>query len=278
MYTIVKPHIRRTLMHINPRTMLYILTIALEQNFSRAAEKLFISQPSLSQHILRAEKELNVSLFRRDVTPLVPTYAGERMIAAAREFFLLEDRLSRKMEDIAGERVGRITVGASVTRGAYIIPGLFSSFKREYPEVELILKEGSNDMLLDLVFSGQADFAFVGSADSNFEQISLRNDELLLAVPKAQPLLQSLPPDTSSVRLELFKNLPFILLHQGQALRNIADQIFKDHGIKPLVAYETHSYDIACQMAASGLGCTFIQVGYGNIWRYENARESRWEI
>jgi len=246
-------------MQINPRTLKYVMTVAEEKSFSRAAEKLYISQPSLSQHISRAEKEVGVQFFNRDVIPLTLTYAGERIVAAAKDFVLLEERLSREMEDITDNKSGRIVVGASATRGAHIIPLLFASYKKKYPQIELKLKEGSNDYLLDLIRNGRADFAFVGYTSHDLESIRLGNDRLLLAVSSENSVAKNyIAQGKKAVDLRVFCEEPFIALHPGQAIRNSSDRIFADYEMNPVIAYETRSFDTAYRMAFSGLGCTFV--------------------
>lgn len=245
-------------MQINPRMLKYVLTIAEEKSFSRAAEKLFISQPSLSGYILRVEKELGVALFNRDAIPLTLTYAGEHFISAAQEFAAIEERLLREIDDITNNKSGRITVGVSTTRGPHIIPQLFKAFKNEYPQVELLLKEGSNENLLKMITSGRVDFAFVGYADAGLEIIPIRNDRVRLAAPMDNPLTrQYVSKGLTRIDLSKFCNERFILLHKGQSLRNITDRIFADYKTAPLIAYETRSFNTAYQMAIAGLGFIF---------------------
>jgi DNA-binding transcriptional LysR family regulator len=245
-------------MQINPRIFKYVLTIAEEKSFSRAAEKLFISQPSLSGYILRIEKELGVTFFNREAIPLTLTYAGERFINAAHEFAALEERLFREIDDITNNKSGRITVGVSTARGPYIIPKLFEVFRNEYPRVELLLKEGSNENLLKMVNNGRIDFAFVGYGDVNLEIIQIRKDRVQLAAPLDNPLTrQYVSKGLTKIDLTKFSNERFILLHKNQSLRNITDRIFTDYKITPLIAYETRSFNTAYQMAIAGLGFIF---------------------
>lgn len=88
-------------MQINPRTLNYVKTVAEEKSFSKAAKRLFISQPSLSQHIQRAEQDLGVKFFNRNTIPLTLTYAGECIVRAANSFEMLERQLSQELEDIS---------------------------------------------------------------------------------------------------------------------------------------------------------------------------------
>jgi DNA-binding transcriptional LysR family regulator len=193
------------------------------------------------------------------VIPLTLTYAGQRFIAAARDFTVLETRLSHEIEDIAGNKSGRIIVAASSIRGEYIIPRLFAALKKEYPQMELVFKDKSNDRLLELVRKGGADFAFIGHTHHDLESIHLGDDRLLFAVHAENPLAQEYAAQgRNTIDLRQFCKEPFILLHPGQAIRNITDRIFNDYEMNPMVAYETRSIDMAYHMANAGLGCTFV--------------------
>lgn len=244
------------MMKINPRTISYVSAVAEEKSFSKAAEKLYITQPSLSQHILNAEKEYGVQFFDRKTLPLTLTYAGERFLEIAKEMERLDERLTREMEDITENVSGRICVGVTATRGAFFIPRLFSRFKASHPRVELVLMEGSNAQLLDWVKSGKADVAFVGYSDPALHCETIDSLPLLLAVRKDHPLAVKIDP-RQPVDLRLFQQEPFILLREGQSIRRIADRFFERAGVRPVIAYETRSYLMALQMAREGLGCTF---------------------
>ena len=246
-------------MQINPKTLRYILAIAEEKSFSRAAEKLFISQPSLSQHIRNAEKEMGVQFFNRTVIPITLTYAGERLVTAARDFLQLEDRLTRELNDIIDSQSGRLIIGTTLTRGTYIIPHLFPAFKQEYPNVELVIREGTNDYLIDLVLKGNIDFAFVGESHPDLVSVVMRDDRLLLAAPIGCAAAQTyIAKGKRTVDLCDFAQEPFILLHTEQALRINSNKIPTDYGLDPLVAYKTRSFETAFRMAEAGLGCTFV--------------------
>lgn len=243
-------------MKLNPRTMAYVAAVAEERSFSKAAEKLFITQPSLSQHILNAEKTYGVQFFDRKAVPLTLTYAGERFLAIGREMELLDERLTREMEDISGNIQGRIVVGSTITKGPWFIPKLFAQFQAEYPGVELVLKEGSNAELLSYVKTGQADIAFVGYTDPKLKCKTISGLTLMLSMRRDRPIAQNLDP-ARPVDLRLFQDEPFILLREGQSIRKITNRLFEKAGFLPKAAFETRSYSMAFQMAREGLGCTF---------------------
>lgn len=243
-------------MQINPRTLKYVKTVAEEKSFSKAAEKLFISQPSLSQHIQRAEQETGVKFFNRNTIPLTLTYAGECMVRAANHFDLLERQLNQELTEILGGIGGRLIVGASSTRGALIIPKLFSRLKKDYPRLELVLKEGSNAELLAMTKAREIDLAFVGYSQEELAAVPILKDHIVLAVPQNHPAGYC-RHSGGEADIRAFKNEPFIFLKSGQAIRNLSEKIFSDYGFVPNIAYETRNYNTALQMCGAGLGCTF---------------------
>ena len=243
-------------MKINPRTITYVTAVAEEQSFSKAAERLYITQPSLSQHILNAEKEYGVQFFDRRSMPVRLTYAGERFLAIAKEMDQLDRQLSREMDDITCNLTGRIAVGVSSTRGSRFIPQLFSRFKSRYPGFELDLVEDSNAKQLEAVRNGRVDFAFTGYTQDDLYSHLIAEREIKLAVRR--DLVNNLSPETGSVAMTSFSEYPFILLKKGRGIRNIADQLFSDNNINPQIAYETSNYNMALGMAREGLGCTFV--------------------
>lgn len=243
-------------MKINPRTITYVRTVAEERSFSKAAEKLYISQPSLSQHILNAEKEYGVQFFNRRSVPISLTYAGERFLSIADEMERLDEQLYREMEDINGSVTGRITVGVSSTRGARFIPQLFAQFRKRFPGVELILMEDSSIRQLDAVRSGKVDFAFTGYGDDDLADILIAERDIMLAMRRDHPL--STKKDRETIHLTDYVDMPFVLLNKGRGIRRMADQLFSENSINPVVAYETSSYNMALGLAEQGLGATFV--------------------
>ncbi|MBO2517954.1 MAG: hypothetical protein CW338_11915, partial [Clostridiales bacterium] len=182
---------------------------------------MFICKPSLSQIINRTEQELGVQLFNRDKKPLSLTYAGELVVEMAKKYFSMEVSLFRELSDIEDEQAGRLVIGASPTRGARVIPPIFAAFHEEYPKVELVLKEERSSRLLELLDTGEVDLAFVGHNSSEADSVCLFRDRLMLVIPKPCPYPIPLQDGQEKISLEHFRDTPFILLHEGQALRNL---------------------------------------------------------
>ncbi|NLI92626.1 MAG: LysR family transcriptional regulator [Peptococcaceae bacterium] len=245
------------------RHLVYMLKVAEERSFSKAAQKLYITQPSLSQYILNLEHQLNVQLFDRTTNPIKLTYAGEIFAEKARNILSMQKELTHQMEDIAETRRGRLNLGITPHRGTFLLPKVLPIFYRLFPQVEIKLMEGTSAELEDWLVKGIIDLAVMAlpiqSEDIAYEVIL--SEELLLTLPSGHPVQarakynkNSLYP---SISLNWLKDEPFILLHHGQGLRQIANEVFRKMGFTPRILLETKSLDTANALVAAGLGVTF---------------------
>lgn len=251
------------------RQLRYMLMIAEEKNFSRAAEKLYIAQPHLSQSILKLEKQLGVRLFDRSTTPVRLTYAGELFAAKARQILNLQEELSRQMEDIIEDESGRLSVGISTIRGSTVLPLVLPVFHELFPKVEISLKEGTSQDLENWLNKGVTDLTItnlpLGKGDFSYEVVL--EEEVLLAASPGHLLVEARknqPASEAYVALRDLREEPFILLHQGQGLRHIADLLFLRAGFRPKILLETRSSETALGLAAAGMGLTFSSLSLDN--------------
>ncbi len=112
------------------RQLQYVLQIAAEKNFSRAADKLHIAQPSLSQQLSKLEKELGVMLFQRNTSSVELTYAGSKFVEQAQIIIDGVELLRQEMSDISELRTGRVVVGSMPITGAHLLPHVLPVFNR----------------------------------------------------------------------------------------------------------------------------------------------------
>ncbi len=254
---------------MNTKNLTYVITVAEERSFSNAAKRLYLSQPSLSQSISSIEKELGTLIFDRSTIPLSLTYAGEKYIKAAAQILSLEQNLKLEIQDILDDRRGRLIIGISPLRSANIIPYIFPIFRKEFPNIELILLEGTNSKLTDMVLKGKVDLALATPFDTpEMESVPLLNDEVLLAAYKNHPIAQKLNIENDFPKIDLnsFKNEPFILLSPENDVRLITDKIFSDYNIIPRVILETTSLSLAHHLVTQGMAITFILASMINLY------------
>ena len=139
----------------------YVIAVAEEKNFSKVAKKLYISQPSLSQYIMRLEKQLGIKLFDRTTNSLTLTFAGEKYLESAKNIQSLENRLRWELNDIADSKKGRLTIGIPFPTERYILPSLLPEFHRQFPGIEMVIKEQSAAGLEELLMEGKVDIAIL---------------------------------------------------------------------------------------------------------------------
>lgn len=250
---------------INFLNLEYFLAAAEELNFTRAAKKLYISQQSLSSHISNMEKEFDVLLFNR-TTPLTLTYAGKALKNRARQLINIKEETYRELADIKDFSVGQLTIGVSHTRGRIILPEVLPSYKERFPNIELKLVEGNSSMLAGELLHGDIDLLIdmLPIRAEQVETVPICEEEILLAVPD-QVLIRTFPDRYEEISqrlsrhmdLTLLQDCPFLLLHEGNRIRTIADEMFEEAQIAPDIVLETENIETVLALAAKGMGITF---------------------
>lgn len=250
---------------INFLNLEYFLVAAEELNFTRAAKRLYISQQSLSNHILNLEKEFDVTLFNR-TTPLTLTYAGQVLTQRARQILDLREETYHEIADIKDFSKGQLTIGVSHTRGRKILPEILPIYKERFPNIQLHLKEGNSTELDSDLLHGDVDL-IIGMLPfrvENIETVPVCEEEILLAVPNAvlekhipgrlEEIKQKLSQNTD---LSLLKDCPFLLINRGNRVRTLADEMFEEAQVSPNIILETENIETVMALAAKGMGITF---------------------
>lgn len=245
------------------RHLRYMLKVSEERSFSKAAEKLFIAQPYLSQYILSLEKELGVKLFDRTKSPIKLTYAGELFATKAKKILALEKELVNEMQTISNKKKGRLRLGLSQFRSTYLLPKVLPTFSQIFPNVETKIFDGTSSNFEEWLLKETIDLAVlalpVKSADLEYEEI-LRED-ILVALHPDNPLCGQATTHPRSpykiLSLEQLQCESFILLTPEQRLRQIVDDLFKRAGYQPKILIETKGWEANLSLVANGMGITF---------------------
>lgn len=250
---------------INFLNLEYFLAVAEELNITRAAKRLYISQQSLSNHISNMEKEFGVQLFNRTM-PLTLTYAGRSLKTRAKQLLDLKDETYRELSDIKDFTTGQLSIGVSHTRGRFLLPAILPAYREKFPNIELNLIEGNSQELSSALIHGEIDLMvdLLPFKAENVESIPICEEEILLVVP--DQILDSFFPgeqDEIKKRLEenpdilLLRDCPYLLIHKGNRVRTIADEIFEDAQLTPTILLETENIETVLALAAKGMGITF---------------------
>jgi DNA-binding transcriptional LysR family regulator len=249
---------------MNFRNLQYFLRAAEEKNITRAAQKLYISQQSLSGHIAKLEEELGVSLFERG-GELRLTYAGERLYLLAQRICSLEQEILRETGEISDRRRGRLRLGISYTCGRAILPLLLPDFRADHPQVEISLMEGNHQKLNEWLAAGEVDVV-LGYAPIDVPGAMvypLLQERLFLVCPRsiaesafgaAAPVLRG--GGWRGFDVHALKSSPFILLKSGNRIRSMFDSYLEKKDFMPEIVLETENIETAFALAGQGMGVT----------------------
>lgn len=245
------------------RKMQYIIKIAECGNITRAAEESYLSQPALSHCLARIEKELGTPLFDRSSSPLKLTEAGVCYVRTAQRILELELEMRRDIQNIAYINAGRIRIGMSPERTAYMLPPVFTALARDYPGIKLETIERNVTDCEVAVLQGEADVAVVPFPLKNkgLKSELIYRESVSLLAPKGwlEPL--GFHPG-EVVSFAKIAQLPFIILKKGHRARTVFDEYCQMHNYQPNVVMETSSFDAVVRFVKSEIGVAVIPTFY----------------
>ena len=163
----------------------YVYAIYTEKSFTKAAKRLYISQPSLSAAIKNIEKKVGAPLFERSGHYIQPTEIGREYIAAAEKIMHIESDFENRIHDIYSLESGKLTVGGTNYLCSYVLPEIINRFASSYPKIEVTLAEANSGNLLEMINNEEIDI-LLDSYDENMyihEGSPLLNERILLCVP-----------------------------------------------------------------------------------------------
>lgn len=176
------------------KELIYVKTIIEEKSISKAARKLYITQPSLSQAIQRIEESIGTELFVRTTHGLILTYAGERYYQLASNILKMLEDFEIEISDINNLRTGRVNIGITNHLATYVLPMVLPEFKKMCPFIDVYVMEKNSTELENSLLLGEVDFAImheprkINNLQLNFE--SLLQDPFLLALAPNHPLVK----------------------------------------------------------------------------------------
>lgn len=256
--------------------MEYVYAVYKEKSFSKAAKKLFISQPSLSANVKREEKNIGYPIFDRSTKPLSLTEPGKKYIETVESILSAQCAFKNYINDLGELKTGSLLIGGSSLYSSWILPSLMRNFASKYPHIKLELLEDTTTNLCKILQAGGINLLLDNFEldPFNFNKQLYRKEYLVLAVPKHFKInngLEQFQLSASDIRshsflsdsvlpvdLSQFKNEPFLLLKQGNDTRIRAEELCRKHAFVPNIIFEADqqmtSYNITC----SGMGIAFI--------------------
>src|SRR6202171_3957564 len=233
----------------------YFCAVAETNSFSRAAEQSHVSQPSLSQQIMKLEDELGARLIDRLGRSVRLTELGKTFLPRARAVL-------RELEAAKGDVVeqkesvgGSITVGVIPTVAPYLLPLQLSSFSRKYPQAQLTVVEEITPILLERLRAGSIDVAVLALPirGHEFETFPLLTERLFAALPKTHKYAKS-----SSLSLKELRPEPFLLLRDGHCFRDTAVAACDRARLHPQIVFESGQFSSILSMVGAGMGVSIV--------------------
>ena len=227
-------------------------------SFSRAAEALALTQPTVSEHVRALEDELGVQLLDRLGRGAAPTHAGELLLGYARRLLALSREARQALDQLQGRMSGELVVGGSTIPGEYVLPALIGQFKGKYPDISICLRIGSSAQVSEWVDEGRAEVGVVGAppAPLTLESRELMADELVVVVPADHPWA-----GTQQVALADVQQEPLLVRERGSGSRAALERGLADAGTalgKFRVVGELGSTQAIKQAVRAGVGVALI--------------------
>ena len=255
----------------------YIYAVYQEKGFSKAAQKLYVSQPWLSATIKKAEQELGLPLFDRSTNPISLTEAGQYYIEKVEEITAIEEEMYEYFKQMRDVGRTELHIGSSMFFCTYVLPDIMKEFQLLYPQMTLTFTEGGNKTLLEKLLNGRLDFLLEAErpANSRIHSIPWASEEIVLAVPAGNPVNERLEQYRYSfgaflertqtgnrrppVPLEGFAQENFLLLKEGNDIHQRSLQLCKNAGFTPHVSLYLAQMMTAYYLVLEGQGITFLR-------------------
>lgn len=238
-------------------------------NFTRAAERLHLAQPSLSRQIAALEADLGVELLHRVRGHVAATPAGERLLPIARRMLADAETARHEMSDLAELRGGRIRLGATPTLCTSLVADVLAEFRARYPGIEIEILERGSRSLISALMEGALDLALIvtsvssGAARAVLEREQILSERLVVVSDPNRP--DPFAPEGAEARdpgrpvdLEELARVPQVLFPENYDLRATVDAAFRARGLAPLVAVAGAEMDAALSFAGRGIGVAVV--------------------
>ena len=250
---------------MNLISLYYFVELAKELHVTNTAQKLYISQQNLSQHIQRLEQYYGVTLFHRK-PKLALTYAGEQLFAAAVRILAEEHELQNRLGAITGNNAGSLKVGIPAYRAQICLPDILPRFYEKWPNVTIDLVDASSEKMEEMVFNGELDL-FIGimyQDNPKLDITTILNDHIYLVC--SDELLKKYYQDSygelkyrssMGVDLKWFSRVPFLLPKPPMRLRKTLDKCFQEAHVTPNIFLESSTTELLISLYPYNFGAFF---------------------
>lgn len=228
--------------------------VAARHSFSRAAEVLQLTQPSITARIQALERELGEDLFERTGRGIRLTDAGTIFLAYAERILQMLQEGKDSLEEVRSVQAGNLRLGSALTICTYVLPRILHTFHERYPGVEVSVRSGRSEQVLAMVLSDEVQVGLVRSlVHPDVETVDLYEDEVVLTTNPEHPFARS-----GNATIEEVAAQPVILFDRGSSYYGLIHSLFRDAGVVPTVAMELDSMEATKRMVEEGLGIALL--------------------
>lgn len=237
------------------RQLQYFVAVAEEESFSRAAEKMNVSQPSLSKAIQSIEDEYGVTLVKRTTRSFKLTDAGELIFKQGEKLIDDYEQLKDKLSELSSDYMSEIRIGIPPVLNTIMASDMLSGFSKQHPRLKLLFTEMGSKPIISNVIKGELDVGFVLLPD-DCSELSVRrimSDEIVLVVPEGHELAKY-----KAISIRLLKDIPLIMLDSTYQIYDNVMRAFDRAGIEPNIIALSKSWDYIVELVRLSHGITIL--------------------
>lgn len=241
------------------RQLEYLVAVAEEESFTKAAARVYVTQPCVSAQIRRLERELGQELLDRSGRVVQLTEAGAAALPYARAVLAALTSVREAVDDVTGLVRGPVAVGSVASSLSLRLPDIIADFSERYPAVDISLTEGGTGQLLEDVRTGRVDVAIVGARKDPPTGLDVRiiaSEALVGAVSHDHPLAKAGKP--ASVSIDELDGLPLMCMSTDSSVRTAVDAAWAEAGVSPRITFEAGDPQILARLAIRGLGVAIL--------------------
>jgi DNA-binding transcriptional LysR family regulator len=236
----------------------YFVAVAETRHFTRAAARMAVAQPSLSQQIRALERDLGAPLFHRTRGNVTLTDAGEALLPIARRILADAEAARREIREVSQLGRGRVRLGATPSLCTGLLPSMLAAFRSRYPRVELVIHEGGSRDLQQELAEGALDLALVIDArlgdDPRLATIALIVEDLVVISPLGSPR----PVRRPRMSVRELEGRPLVMFRAGYDLRETTVAACRAEGFDPTFAIEGGEMDAVLEFVRAGMGLAVV--------------------
>ncbi|TGA91363.1 LysR substrate-binding domain-containing protein [Streptomyces sp. MZ04] len=255
-------------MQLNLHRLWIFMQVVEHHGFSAAAQKLYMSQPSVSNQVRKLEQSLRVPLIDRSGARTRPTAEGEVLAAYGKRVFLLADEAVAAVQQVSGLDSGRLLVGGSTTIGTYLLPPLLARYRELHPAIDCDVFVGNNEAVVERLLAGDIGIAVVAGTPTASQLVSetVLGERLVLIAGPRHPLASAgaaagaaaRPAVRPAVSPDELADCRFLLREPGSQTRELQEQVLDDWELRQVSRGDVWGPEALKQCVAAGLGVTLI--------------------